>query len=399
MHIQGVKHVAIKKTFCKKLALTICITSSMLCDAEPKRFVPQPGYIRDYTLLCIGWRAMNYICGNHNRREDIYAAVKKDDVEAFKKIFIREDLVGNPEILIAVIEENSMKIVRFLVEEKNLDIKTIHDNVAKKDSSRRTPILYTLLENHNLQAVEMTSYLKKLGFDINARNDKGETLIHRAAALNDPEMVQKLITAGVDVNKQNNKGNTACHEIILGEKSLKSFALLLDASDTNLELTNNDNLSVIEIMRDQEFDACILLPKDPNRTTLQESVRQCGYYTGLRNTLRKSLRANYAQEIERGLASKREAIEDQAARERRLVEERRMQLAREEEELRRKQEQEKLVLAQEEKKIDQNKEEQQQALGQAVEIIDLLRQDASGNSNTNVSRADLLNKERYTQQQ
>jgi hypothetical protein len=55
----------------------------------------------------------------------------------------------------------------------------------------------------------MVDYLISQGTDVNAKDDNGGTLLHRAARCNDAAMVDYIYSQGVDVHVKDNEGKTA----------------------------------------------------------------------------------------------------------------------------------------------------------------------------------------------
>ena len=86
-------------------------------------------------------------------------------------------------------ESGNLDLVKYLVEEKNLDVK------AKSESGYT--VLHSAAWNGNL---EMVKYLIKNGADVNAKSESGRTVLHSAASGN-LDLVKYLVEEKkLDVN-------------------------------------------------------------------------------------------------------------------------------------------------------------------------------------------------------
>lgn len=79
----------------------------------------------------------------------------------------------------------------------------------------------------------------KITFDINAKDENGETLLHKAAGFNSGAMTSTLLKAGADPNATDAKGNTPLHRAVSAEKVGPAKALLKNPN-TNINAENQN---------------------------------------------------------------------------------------------------------------------------------------------------------------
>jgi ankyrin repeat protein len=88
-----------------------------------------------------------------------------------------------------------------------------------------TAALFTAIKEQDVTALRILLELE--GFDINAYDNKGETLLHRAFEKSNPEIVTMLLDNGADVKIMNKMGMRSLHTgFIFG--STEMFELLED---------------------------------------------------------------------------------------------------------------------------------------------------------------------------
>ena len=83
-------------------------------------------------------------------------------------------------------------------------------------------------------SVKVTRVLLERGADARARDARGATPLHRAAALR-PELVPMLLAAGADVKAADKDGTTALHMAVRGKKLATANLLLERGADINAE--------------------------------------------------------------------------------------------------------------------------------------------------------------------
>jgi ankyrin repeat protein len=81
---------------------------------------------------------------------------------------------------------------------------------GEKDNEGETP-----LERAGLQEVALMLIAK--GADISARDNQGNTLLHKAARNDWMNLAQLLLAKGADVNAKNNEGKTPLREAGTGD--------------------------------------------------------------------------------------------------------------------------------------------------------------------------------------
>jgi ankyrin repeat protein len=100
------------------------------------------------------------------------------------------------------------------------------NKVVGKD---RWNFLHRALVSLSLQPVPlMIEHLIKCGVDVNAKDSYGNTPLHYAARLKNPELIGMLLDAGADIDTANKKGCTPLREMLLAKPcNLDTIELLL----------------------------------------------------------------------------------------------------------------------------------------------------------------------------
>ncbi len=113
-------------------------------------------------------------------------------------------------------------------------------------NSRGESLLHAAVKGKNKNLVEI---LLAMGADVNAKSNTGETALHWATTEPTPEIVDSLVNHGANINAQNNKGRTPLHVLstpvtIGDEKPLdaskrKTFEILL-TNGAKVDIVDDD---------------------------------------------------------------------------------------------------------------------------------------------------------------
>lgn len=98
---------------------------------------------------------------------------------------------------------------------------------ALRDSCGRSPLHVAMSPQSDADLITML--VNVAGVDVNARDDKGRTACHRAAAVNLFGALQSLISFGADVDRVDDNGNTPLHDACTHGIGYQSASLLLAA--------------------------------------------------------------------------------------------------------------------------------------------------------------------------
>ena len=101
---------------------------------------------------------------------------------------------------------------------------TVLHVLAARDSRVATERARILMESHeNARAPEF----------VNAKNNRGDTVLHTALANNKPEFARMLLEFGADVNAKNSRGETALHMALAAGNMAMARAMLAAGADVN----------------------------------------------------------------------------------------------------------------------------------------------------------------------
>jgi ankyrin repeat protein len=123
---------------------------------------------------------------------------------------------------------------------------------------------------------------------VNARNNDGFTPLHYAAMLgskgNIKGVIKELIKAGADVNAQNNKQRTALHEAVYIIKDIESIKILIQGgSDVNLADDNGHTALHYASMGNEEIVVKMLIEAGANTNAVNGYGLKPVFYAEMRN--------------------------------------------------------------------------------------------------------------------
>ena len=138
-----------------------------------------------------------------------------------------------------------------------------------KNSEEMPAMLFPFASDENKE-FELNSFIKFLiqnGFDINSRDRKGNSLLHKLARLQGPavrEVIQALIIHGADVNIQNNDRNSPLYFAIV--KRADDTAEFLINNGAQVQVANNDGNTPLHLAAyiDQDTIVRLLLGRGVN---------------------------------------------------------------------------------------------------------------------------------------
>ena len=102
-------------------------------------------------------------------------------------------------------------------------------DVNAKDNTGDTALHYSAQKGK----VDVIEALIKAGADVNAKKNDGETALHSAAQEGKVDAIAALIKAGADVNAKKNDGTTALHSAAYNGKVDAIAALIKVGADVN----------------------------------------------------------------------------------------------------------------------------------------------------------------------
>ncbi len=117
-------------------------------------------------------------------------------------------------------------------------------HVNAKDSKGNT-VLHNLVELSNIESVK---FLVEKGADVNVKNNEGQTPLFLAAKTACASNVQFLIEKGADVNTVDRSGNTALH--LASSANSRETAHLLLASGANANIQNAEGKTPNDLITD-----------------------------------------------------------------------------------------------------------------------------------------------------
>lgn len=83
--------------------------------------------------------------------------------------------------------------------------------------------------------------------DVNIKDDRQDTPLHRIAPMGRTQIAKLLIEAGADVNSQNKEGNTPLH--LACEDEQTEFALFLISKGAKIDILNKEKQTIVDVCK------------------------------------------------------------------------------------------------------------------------------------------------------
>ena len=117
--------------------------------------------------------------------------------------------------------------------------------------NKKGEMLFKEIEKRDKANLNLVNDLITLGANLDWQNEDGETMLHKCARWNSPEIARMLLDAGADVNVQDGDGWTALH-VSAFNNSLEIARMLIDAG-ADKTIPNNDGELPYELEHRKEF--------------------------------------------------------------------------------------------------------------------------------------------------
>ncbi len=153
---------------------------------------------------------------------------------------------------------------------KELEYKQLVSAIKNTDyptQQNLTNWLQLALENDYIDIIKYL--LLNTNVDIHTKDKNGNSLLHSAVLLDDPEIVKILLQKGINPNHQNIFGDTALHQNIMYNPNLKIIKILLQAG-VNPQLRNDDGETALYLY--------IHTTTKPNSTIITTLKKRCMCY-------------------------------------------------------------------------------------------------------------------------
>ena len=116
---------------------------------------------------------------------------------------------------------------------------------------KKGEMLFKEIEKRDKANLNLVSDLITLGANLDWQNEDGQTVLHKCARWNSPEIARMLLDAGADVNVQDGDGWTALHVSAFNNR-LEITQVLIDAG-ADKTIPNNDGELPYELPDRKEF--------------------------------------------------------------------------------------------------------------------------------------------------
>ena len=116
---------------------------------------------------------------------------------------------------------------------------------------KKGEMLFKEIEKRDKANLNLVRDLITLGANLDWQNEDGQTVLHKCARWNSPEIARMLLDAGADVNVQDGDGWTALHVSAFNNR-LEITQVLIDAG-ADKTIPNNDGELPYELPDRKEF--------------------------------------------------------------------------------------------------------------------------------------------------
>ena len=116
---------------------------------------------------------------------------------------------------------------------------------------KKGEMLFKEIEKRDKANLNLVRDLITLGANLDWQNEDGQTVLHKCAMWNSPEIARMLLDAGADVNVQDGDGWTALHVSAFNNR-LEITQVLIDAG-ADKTIPNNDGELPYELPDRKEF--------------------------------------------------------------------------------------------------------------------------------------------------
>ena len=117
--------------------------------------------------------------------------------------------------------------------------------------NKKAEMLFKEIEKRDKANLNLVRDLITLGANLDWQNEDGQTVLHKCARWNSPEIARMLLDAGADVNVQDGDGWTALHVSAFNNR-LEITQVLIDAG-ADKTIPNNDGELPYELPDRKEF--------------------------------------------------------------------------------------------------------------------------------------------------
>ena len=110
-------------------------------------------------------------------------------------------------------------------------------------SNKKGEMLFKEIEKRDKANLNLVRDLITLGANLDWQNEDGQTVLHKCARWNSPEIARMLLDAGADGNIQHNVGMTALHRCAY--KNHPEIARMLIDAGADLNIQNNNGTTAL----------------------------------------------------------------------------------------------------------------------------------------------------------